>query len=237
MVWVAIVFTFWMIAILPLLIIPYIFGLKIGGDIAYFFLKVWSYLFSWMNFIFFRVKGREKIDKNKASIVISNHTSFLDAPAFAIAMNGQCRPLGKIEMTKFPIFGWIYRMNVVLVDRSSQDSRKKSFDELRRTIAKNISILIFPEGTMNRGDTLLQPFYDGAFRLAKQLNVNIQPMVIENAINLMPRSGPFSIKPGTVRIQFLDPVSPENYSEKDLKEHCFQIMHDFLNRKNTNKHA
>ncbi len=234
MVWVAIVFTFWMIVILPFLIIPYIFGLKIGGDIAYFFLKVWSYLFSYMNFIFFRVKGREKIDKNNASIVICNHTSFLDAPAFAIAMNGQCRPLGKIEMTKFPIFGWIYRMNVVLVDRSSQDSRKKSFDEMRRTVAKNISILIFPEGTMNRGDTLLQPFYDGAFRLAKQLNVKIQPMVIENAINLMPRSGPFMIKPGTVRIQFLDPVSPELYSEKELKSHCFQLMYDFLNRKKVN---
>lgn len=232
--WVALVFTFWMIVILPFLLLPYIFGLKVGGNIAFFFLKVWSYLFSWMTFIIFQVRGREKIDRKNASIVISNHTSFLDAPAFAIAYNGQCRPLGKKEMTKFPIFGWIYRMNVVLVDRSSQKSRKKSFDEMRKTIAKNISILIFPEGTMNRGDVVLQPFYDGAFRLAKQLNIKIQPMVIKNAINLMPRTGAFSIKPGKVQIQFLDPVFPDNFSEDELKQHCFEKMHDFLSRKNNN---
>ncbi len=232
--WVALVFVFWMIIILPLLVLPYIFNKKKGGDVAFFFLKVWSYLFSWMTLILFRVRGRDKLDNKNARIVICNHTSFLDAPAFAIAMKGQCRPLGKIEMTKFPIFGWIYRMNVVLVDRSSQESRKKSIEEMRRTIANNISILIFPEGTMNRGDVILQPFYDGAFRLAKQLNVNIQPMVIENAINLMPRSGGFSIKPGRVNIQFLDPVSPENLTEIELKQHCFDKMHSFLNRKKTN---
>ena len=231
--WVAIVFIFWMIVILPFLILPYIFGVKKGGDIAFLGLKIWSYLFGWFTFIRFKVKGRELVAKDSARIVICNHTSFLDAPAIAIATPGQCRPLGKIEMTKMPIFGWIYRMNVVLVDRNSKSSRLNSFEDLKKIIAKNISILIFPEGTMNRGDVILQPFYSGAFRLSKQLNIKIQPLVIENAINLMPRKGGFKISPGTVHLQFLPEISPEGLNEEELKQHCFNQMFDFLNRKKT----
>ncbi len=229
--WVAFVFIFWMIVILPFLILPYLFGIKVGGDIAYKGLKVWSYLFAWFTFIRFKVHGRDKVDKSSAKIVVSNHTSFIDAPAFAIAMPGQCRPLGKIEMTKFPIFGWIYRMNVVLVDRSSKESRQSSIVELMKVIEKNISILIFPEGTMNRGDVILQPFYNGAFRLACQLNVKIQPLVIEDAIKLMPRSGGFKISPGKVNIHFLDEISPEGLNDEQLKELTFSQMYNFLNRK------
>lgn len=234
-IWVGIVFTFWMIVLLPFFIIPYVFGVKIGGEIAFFFLKVWSYLFSWFNFIFFRVKGRHFIDKKNASIVVSNHTSFLDAPAFAIGMHGQCRPLGKKEMIKFPIFGWIYKMNVVIVDRSSSESRQRSLRELKKLIRQNISILIFPEGKMNRGDTILQPFYNGAFRLATELNIKIQPLIIENAINLMPRSGPFTIKPGLVTVNYLEPIDPEGMDVENLKNHCYDVMFNFLNRKKSSK--
>jgi 1-acyl-sn-glycerol-3-phosphate acyltransferase len=220
-----------MIVVLPFVILPYIFGEKTGGAIAYFFLKVWAYLFSWSSFIRVRVHKRHYLKETRARIIICNHTSFLDAPAYAIAMKGQCRPLGKVEMTKFPIFGWIYRMNVIMVDRTSSESRSKSFENLKKAIARNISILIFPEGTMNRGDVILQPFYNGAFRLACELKVPIQPLVMENAINLMPRSGPFTIKPGVVDATYLEEVSPEGHTEESLRDFCHNQMLTFLNRK------
>lgn len=166
----------------------------------------------------------------EARVIIMNHTSFLDAPGFAIATRSQARPLGKKEMTKFPIFGWLYRMNVVMVDRSDPKSRRQSLQNLKDVISKNISILIFPEGRMNRGDTMLQPFYNGAFRLSVDLGIPIQPLVIENAINLMPRTGSFKIYPGKINLTYLDPVYPEDKSHEELKDECYDLMYNFLNR-------
>jgi 1-acyl-sn-glycerol-3-phosphate acyltransferase len=59
------------------------------------------------------------------------------------------RPLGKIEIQKVPVFGIIYKVVVVVVDRSSSENRAKSMRDLKDVISKGISILIFPEGTFN----------------------------------------------------------------------------------------
>ncbi|MGR9861211.1 1-acyl-sn-glycerol-3-phosphate acyltransferase, partial [Escherichia coli] len=69
-------------------------------------------------------------------------------------------------MVKIPIFGWIYRAAVILVDRSNTQARAKSVRALKAAIKKNISIIIIPEGTFNETKKPLKSFFDGAFRIA-----------------------------------------------------------------------
>lgn len=215
--WSFIVFIAAMILVFPFILILSVFlkG-KRAQDTIFFFLKIWAVLFSVLCFFPVRTRGMNKADK--AYIYVSNHNSYLDAIAVVSAIKGSFKPLGKIEMVKVPIFGLIYKKVVVLIDRKSKESRARSVEELKADLAKGQSILIFPEGTMNRSDEALADFYDGAFRIAIETQTDIVPMVILNARNLFPRANPLAIKPGQITCVFAEPVSVNGMVPEDLEK-------------------
>lgn len=213
-----------MILFLPFFLIPPLFGDR-SVVVTYFFLRAWSWLFSKLNFIPYDIQGREHI-KNKSYIYVSNHTSFLDIPGLCLALPGQFRPLAKKELLKIPIFGWIARTAAVIVDRSNHDSRVKSLERLTAVLAHGISILIFAEGTQNRTREILQPFKDGAFRIAIETRNPILPIMITGAGKLMP-PGKFKILPGKIKITIGEEIAVDNYTAKDLpqlKAKVFETM-------------
>lgn len=206
-----------------LLVLPFIFIVsaflkdKRGSDISFFFLKVWGWIFCILCAFQIRTRNKSSLNPKKAYIYICNHNSYLDAIAVVIAIPGSFKPLGKIEMIKVPIFGLIYRKVVVLIDRANKESRAKSVEELKHDLAKGQSILIFPEGTMNRGDEPLTDFYDGAFRLAIETQTPIAPMVIINARRLFPRADPLAAKPGVITCIFDEPVEVRGLEPAELE--------------------
>jgi 1-acyl-sn-glycerol-3-phosphate acyltransferase len=134
-------------------------------------------------------------------------------------------------MVKTPIFGMIYKRVVVLIDRKSQESRARSVEELKIDLSNGQSILIFPEGTMNRTESALSEFYDGAFRLAIETQTDIVPMAILNARRLLPRNSPMDISPGTLECVFTDRIEvcgliPEDLS--DLKKRVYDRMENLI---------
>jgi 1-acyl-sn-glycerol-3-phosphate acyltransferase len=212
-----------MIIFLPGLTIPFFFGL---GTVGYFFLYIWSWIFSKLTFIRYRFYGREKIDRKKAYIYVSNHTSFLDLPGLRMIIPGQFRPLAKKELLKIPVFGWIARSATIIVDRSSSQSRKKSIDKLKQILLDGVSILIFVEGTQNRSSAPLQPFHDGAFRIAVDTQQPLMPLVVKGAGKLMP-PGTVNLKPGVIRIYVGDEIPTAGLTADDittLKESTREVM-------------
>jgi 1-acyl-sn-glycerol-3-phosphate acyltransferase len=222
-----------MVIYLPGILIPFMFGEKYGS-VGYKFLKLWSWTFSKLNFIPYEISGQENIHPGKAYIYTSNHTSSLDIPGVCLTVPTQIRPLAKKELQKIPIFGWIVKRACIIVDRSSNESRRKSMEHLKEVLGRGISILIFPEGTQNRTAEVLQPFYDGAFRIAIETKQPVLPMVILNAGNLMPPKK-FTIKPGRIRIIIGPEISTEDLTLQDvrnLKDLTFDKMGDLI-RKNS----
>lgn len=223
--WVFLVFTFFMLLFLPFIIIPGFFGPRAVG-FSYLFMKAWSYALSWLTFIRYEIRGQERIPKGQAFIYVSNHTSFLDLPGIAMTIRGQFRPLAKKELLKIPVFGWITSVTCVAVDRSSNESRKRSIQTLKTILKKNISILIFPEGTQNRSKEVLQPFKEGAFRIAVETQQTLIPLVVKNAGRLMP-PGTVNIRPGKITIEVGEPISvtADRLNEPDaLKAHVYATM-------------
>ena len=229
MVWVVLVFSVFMILLLPVFIIPILIGQRYGS-IAYGGIRIWAWIFSKLTFIRYEIRGRDNIDKTESYIYTSNHTSFLDAPGLALGIPTQFRPLAKKELLKIPVFGLIVRVVTIVVDRSNQESRKKSVKKLSLLLNQGLSILIFPEGTQNRTDKILQPFYDGAFRIAIASKKPIMPIVIVNAGKLMPPST-LRIKPGKIQVIFGEPIYPDGLTQKDikvLKQKTFSQMEKIL---------
>jgi 1-acyl-sn-glycerol-3-phosphate acyltransferase len=145
-----------------------------------------------------------------------------------MAIPGQFRPLAKKELKKIPVFGWIASAAAVIVDRSSHESRKKSIDRLKMMLRNGISILIFAEGTQNRTTEILQPFHDGAFRIAIDTQQPVLPMVVIDAGPLMPPST-FDLSPGLIRIYVGEEIDTTQYPEvKDLKEKTFEAMKELI---------
>lgn len=196
-----------MILFLPFCIFPLLISPS-AGRISFFFFRLWSSIFSALTGIRYQIEGRDGIERQRAYIFACNHTSYLDAPGVALAIPMQFRPLGKKELLKIPVFGFIVRAAAVIVDRVDTESRKKSIEKLKRLLGLGISVLIFPEGTQNRSNAPLQPFYDGAFRLAHETQTAILPIVIIGAGKLMP-PGHLSIQPGRIRVIVGKEVTPD----------------------------
>jgi 1-acyl-sn-glycerol-3-phosphate acyltransferase len=170
-------------------------------------------------------------DKTKSYIFVSNHSSYLDAAIIPKAYRQPIRPLGKVEMSKVPVFGFIYRYAIVTVDRTNATNRANSVRILKSLISKGISVMVFPEGTFNTGITPLKEFYEGAFRVAIETQTPIKPVLFLDAYRRMPHEKLFSISPGRSRILYLREIPVEGYSLKDttrLKNEVYTLMEQKL---------
>ena len=101
----------------------------------------------------------------------------MDIPCIVMCIHQPLRVLGKYEMVRYPVFGFIYRVAAILVDRSDATHRARSVRALKAAIKRGISIFIFPEGTFNETDKPLKEFYDGAFRTAIETQTPIKPIL------------------------------------------------------------
>ena len=204
---------------------------KIATNFIFFFLRLWGSTLLLVTGYKVEIIGHEKIKNTSPVIFVSNHNSYLDSPAVVVSTPHAVKPLGKIEMVKVPIFGLIYKKYVVLIDRSSPESRAKSVAEMKIQLSKGISMLIFPEGKMNKGKLPLNEFYDGAFRIGIEMQTPIVPMVIINARNLLSRNDPFGIKTGKITCIFSEPIETKDYSISqivELKEKVFKVMETLI---------
>ena len=210
----------WSLLVLPL-------GKIRSGNLIYYGCMVWADIWFLLVFIRHRNIHIEPLKEGESYIFISNHISWLDAAIIPKTFRHPVRPLGKVEMTKIPIFGFIYRKTIVTVDRSSMANRVKSVQLLKSILRKGISVLVFPEGTFNTTGKPLAHFYDGAFRIAIETGTPIRPVLFLDGYDRMHYGSVFSLNPGRNRCVFLEDIPTANLTLKDvktLKETVHQIM-------------
>lgn len=189
--------------------------------------RTWMQVFFFLSGIRLRVKGKQHFKKGETYIVVCNHSSFMDVPLTTPFIPGANKTIAKKEMAKIPVFGLIYKTGSVLVDRKSEESRKASFTLMKEVLAKGLHMCIYPEGTRNKTDQPLQPFHNGAFRLATDTGRSILPAVIFNTAKVLPAKKTFFFWPVKVRMEFLEPVSPQGLSPDQLKQIVFERMRDY----------
>jgi len=220
-----------MLLIFPFVIIASFFGRIRGGNMILRLCMFWADI--WFSLVFIRVKKIYEAphDKSKPYIFISNHISWLDAAIIVKAYRQNIRPLGQVEMSKIPIFGFIYKNAIVSVDRSSAENRAKSVDILKSVISKGISVLVFPEGGFNMTHKPLKEFYDGAFRIAIETQTPIKPVLFLDADERMNNKSIFSLNPGRCRIVYMNEIPVQGMTVNDipaLKEKAYKMIEDKL---------
>lgn len=225
------VFVVLLMIIFPIVLLAALFGKLRGGTMIYYLCMFWADAWFFLTGIFHRNIYEAPHDKNKQYIFVVNHISYLDGPVLVKTIRQPLRALGKIEMEKIPLFGFIYSYAVVKVDRSDAEHRAKSIRNLKSVLGKGVSIIIFPEGTFNTTHQPLKSFYDGAFRIAIETQTPLKPVLFLDAYSRMPYHSVFSLNPGRSRSVFLEEIPVEGLTADDipaLRERAFACMEERL---------
>ena len=217
---VCIIFFFFLVSLLYLLTFPFdrfnVIPNRVLKGLAWMMMRVnpgWSV----------DISGIDPAKIAEPTIVIANHQSFLDLPLLYL-LPWRMKWVAKKGLFRIPIFGWIIFMTGQLgIDRKSMRSARK-LDALIRPIKASIPVMIFPEGHRSRTGQI-QPFKNGAFKLARKYNFNILPVVLKGGFDAMP-AGSWRVAPKQkFSISVLNPVKSGQFSSaSELKEHVFALI-------------
>lgn len=177
------------------------------------------------------VRNREVLEHIDSCVYISNHASFYDSWILLAHLKGQVRFVGKKELTRIPIFGWIWKYSGhIVIDRSKKSEYLVTLEKARFAIQRGRSIIIFPEGTRTHDGKLL-PFKRGSFSLALKAQVPIVPVVVNGSFKILPK-GSFKIVPGRVEVVICQPINVDRkvlnrQEEVELIEKVRNEMQEF----------
>ena len=153
-----------------------------------------------------------------------NHVSWFDIPALG-GVTGSAF-VARAEIAEMRVLGWMARLNrTVFTQRQDRMNIAQQINALREALADNWSVVIFPEGTLTDGHSLL-PFKTSMLSVLEPPppGMLVQPVVIDygpvaewigwldqesginNARRIFARPGSF-----TVDLHFLDPFDPHDF--------------------------
>lgn len=160
-------------------------------------------------------KNREILSRYSAYVLVSNHSSLLDVLAAGLAVPDNFKGLAKKEISRIPFLRLYFNLVAVYVDRSDAESRARSLERCTQVLRSGHPLLIFPEGTRNRTNSVLLPFRDGAFKMAIRAQCPVIPFLLPDNRFLMPMRNPL-LRKGTLRIHYLDPISTHDLTLEDV---------------------
>jgi 1-acyl-sn-glycerol-3-phosphate acyltransferase len=112
--------------------------------------RVWMFVYLHLIGCPLKVHGKKNFIKGTNYVVVCNHNSLMDVPVSTPFMPRANKTIAKKSFAKVPVFGWVYKFGSVLVDRDSDASRRKSYEEMKHMLNIGLDMLIYPEGTRNR---------------------------------------------------------------------------------------
>ena len=163
------------------------------------------------------VNGREKIDKNKTYIIVSNHQSLVDI-LVAFTLFTHFKWVSRDEIFQIPLVGWNMALNqYVSLKQGRKASVKQMYSACGKHLKRGSSVYLFPEGTRSRNGKL-GAFKEGAFILAKRQRVAILPIVINGSKHAEPKNRFNFSGRSDVHVQVLDEIPVESYDETTVSE-------------------
>jgi 1-acyl-sn-glycerol-3-phosphate acyltransferase len=191
--------------------------------------QIWMGIYMPLIFCPVRHVGRERFAQDENYVVVVNHNSFLDIPVSAPGIPTTSKTLAKIEISKVPIFGYIYKQGTILVDRKNRNSRAESFAKMGEVLKAGMNLCLYPEGTRNKSNELLANFKDGAFKVAFDAKKDIIPGVIFGTKNILHPTRKMYAWPSRIEFHFLKKIKVDDSKDvASLKSETKQVMLAFI---------
>lgn len=234
--WVLYRIWFYILVALPIIVLFPVLLISILKESWYpFFFKlarIWAkFILIGMGFNY-KIEREQTPEKGKSYMFIANHTSMTDIMLMLVAVKNPFVFVGKAELAKIPLFGFFYKRTSILVDRSSEKSRKAVFLRAQRRLKQGMSICIFPEGGVPDESIVLDEFKDGAFRMAINHQIPIVPLTFADNKKRFSYTF-FSGGPGKMRVkvhEFLNTNGLKVDATKPLNSKAHSIILNQLSK-------
>jgi 1-acyl-sn-glycerol-3-phosphate acyltransferase len=163
-------------------------------------------------FLRMRVIGIENVPRDGGAIIAANHMSYLDIPLLGCALKRRADFIGKSELFRNPMVGFLFRrLGGFPIKRGSID-RSALVEAVKRLKAGRL-VVFYPEGRRSE-DGLLQRAKPGIGMVAVKAQVPIIPVLIEGTGQILPkRSWRFRFHP--VVIRFGPPLDPSKFEDRN----------------------
>jgi 1-acyl-sn-glycerol-3-phosphate acyltransferase len=176
--------------------------------------QTWSRILLKLSFIRTEVTGLEKLDPNRAYVLVANHQSYMDTPVIVANIPLQFRFFAKLGLFSIPLLGThLGRAGHFPVDRGNPRASLKSMSDGAKAVAeRNVSVLVFPEG--GRSLDHLQEFREGAAYIAIKSGVPVVPVALIGTREIL-RMHTSRVRPGLARLVICDPIETSHMTIKD----------------------
>lgn len=195
--------------------------------------RAWARLCFALCFLPVRVTVSPALDRQRQYIFCPNHFSYLDIPTMGLNPVNAIF-VGKNDMEKIPLFGFMYRSLHITVNRASLRSRSHTLRRSLQALDEGKSLVIYPEGGIVTTDPpRMAPFKDGAFRAAIEKKVPVVPVTIPYNWKRMPDTPWPLLHAGRVEVIFHDPIETAHRTLDridDLKQEVFGVIERELQR-------
>ncbi|TVP81846.1 MAG: 1-acyl-sn-glycerol-3-phosphate acyltransferase, partial [Alkalicoccus sp.] len=169
------------------------------------------------------VYGLENIPEDEPVLFVSNHQGNFDIPLLLHTAGRKIGFISKKEVKRIPLISsWMELLGCVFIDRKDRRQAVQMIREGADNLRTGNSLVIFPEGTRNKGETTGQ-FKKGSFKLAQLSRVAIVPVSISGSYKMMEANNG-RMKPADVNITYGKPMRDHMENNLSLDRLAEQVQ-------------
>ena len=187
------------IAATPCLVLPRRFTL--------YAMEAWSHLTLWLLRVIVGTRYEVRGELPRGGVLVaSKHQSMWDTIVMTAILKDPAMVL-KRELLWIPFYGWYaQKARMIAIDRGAAAAAiRRLVSQGKAAVAEGRPVVIFPEGTRSAPGSKLE-YKPGVAALYRQLGVECVPAAVNSGL-FWARRG-FARKPGTIVIEFLEPIPP-----------------------------
>ena len=168
----------------------------------------------------FEYENRTGEDFSSAAMIVCNHQSHLDLMCL-LSLHPKIVILTNDWVWRNPLYSHIiHNAEFYPVSDGIETNEKR----LAGLVSRGYSIVVFPEGTRT-ADGNMGRFHQGAFYLAQKLRLDIVPVMLHGAFDVLPKTD-FMLREGKISMQVCPRIPHDSFADKEVK----QITKEFHRR-------
>lgn len=181
--------------------ISYLTGYKVSRQI--------TRLANWAGRVTIEAHGQENIPKENGFIFFPNHQGLYDVLAILQSCTTPFAFVIKKEASQVILLKQVIgALGSIVIDREDIRQSMMVIKQVTEEVKKGRNFLIFAEGTRSRNGNKLLDFKGGSFKSAVKAQCPIVPIALIDSFKPFDEK---SIKPVTVKVIYLPPITYEEY--------------------------
>ena len=167
----------------------------------------------WLRLVGIRVTatGLSNIPADSPSVLVPNHSSYLDSFVLAAVLPPRFVFLAKKELDRNAFLSvFLRRLGTLFAEREDAERGVQDAAVAIDAVRAGQGLVVYPEGTFRRAPGL-RPFKIGAFLVAAQAGVPLLPVAMRGTRSIL-RDGQKVIRPGRASISIGSPLHSKGTS-------------------------